>query len=180
MAEKERGVRLGRRRERRQPGANSAPTAPSTRKLSDTLIENFYMTDPICRSSATMAKCSEAYVTGERRQKPERWRGREPMPDYIQPFLSLGTGPLLDDYVYPGLWILIKIGLIIFDHPERGPLRGLRRAQGDRRHADAARPQRGRPLGAAAVDRRRHQAAAQGNGDPDRRQPGRVSSWRPA
>ncbi len=34
------------------------------------------------------------------------------MPDYIQPFL-LWHGPILDGYVYPGIWILIKILLII-------------------------------------------------------------------
>ena len=28
-------------------------------------VENFYLTDPISRASETMAKCSEAFVTGE-------------------------------------------------------------------------------------------------------------------
>lgn len=34
------------------------------------------------------------------------------MPDYIQPFL-LWHSPFLDGYVWPTLWILIKIGLIV-------------------------------------------------------------------
>ncbi len=34
------------------------------------------------------------------------------MPEYLEPFL-LWHNPLLDDWVYPGLWILIKISVII-------------------------------------------------------------------
>ena len=38
-------------------------------------IQNFYMTDPISRASATMAECTEAFVTGNAPANANRGTG---------------------------------------------------------------------------------------------------------
>ena len=124
-------------------------------------VEDFYLTNPIARASAVMAECSRLAVRAD-----ADGGGVSAMAISSQ----ARSGPASS----------------AADHHGRGERAGARRpADRDRLHparrpqdlgggADAARPERRRPLGPAAVLRRPAEVRAEGADHPVRRQQGRL------
>ena len=136
------------RRDRRRARQDAVRRSP---------IDDFYLTNPIARASAVDGRMFGA--------------GREPHHD------GGGVGKWRNFWTLY-LWPLIMIAAqtpVAARHPAgRDRLRPARRPQDLGGGADPARPERGRPVGPAAILRRPPQVRAQGAGDPGRRQQGRV------
>ena len=69
--------RAGRRSTRRRGRASAAP-ARSTQQPFATRSRNFYLTNPICRASVTMAQCVEAFTGDARDEDGHPWLSSGP------------------------------------------------------------------------------------------------------
>ena len=124
-------------------------------------VEDFYLTNPIARASAIMAECSR--LAGRMLTAAE-WH--ELMAElFASSFWTDFLWPLIDRRAEPPA--ARRAADLDRLHPARRP-------QDLGGGADAARPQRRRPVRPAAVLRGSAQIRAEGAGDPGRRQQGRV------
>ena len=122
-------------------------------------VDDFYFTNPIARASAVMAECSALAECGARprRRRSRRWNGRSSR-DYIWPFIVIVAESLL-------LLVILLIAVAYVLYADRKIWAAVQMRRG---------PERGRPVGTAAIVRRPPEIRAQGADHSGRRQQGRV------